>query len=70
MYQWTLYNQEIPALFYAFSSAMLTVVSLPFILTTDEMHLLRSGTIKAHDELLQSRVMGALHEQIGLDSLL
>ena len=45
IYNWTLFNQEIPAIFYAFSSAMLTVVSVWFILTADEKRLLRTGRI-------------------------
>ena len=41
--EWNFLHPEIPAIFYAFSSAMLTVVSVWFILTADEKLLLRTG---------------------------
>ena len=70
MYNWTLNNQEIPSIFYAFSSAMLSVVSVWFILTADEKRLLRTGAARVQREHMQLQVQGALHLQVGLDSLL
>ena len=70
IYNWTLFNQEIPAIFYAFSSAMLTVVSVWFILTADEKRLLRTGLAKAQGEGFKSLMIDALNQRVGLDSLL
>ena len=70
IYNWTLFNQEIPAIFYAFSSAMLTVVSVWFILTEDEKRLLRTGLAKAQGEGFKSLMIDALNQRVGLDSLL
>ena len=70
MYEWTLYNQQYPAIFYAFSSASLSVVSVWFILTAEEKRLLRTGAAKALDERVHSQVLLALRGQVGLDGLL
>ena len=70
IYQWTLYNQEIPAIFSAFISATLTVVSVWFMLTADEKHLLRTGQLKTMELSVEGRVQMTLHEQVGLHQLL
>ena len=68
--EWNFFHQEIPAIFYAFSSAMLTVVSVWFILTADEKLLLRTGRAKAQGEGFKSLMIDALNQRVGLDSLL
>ena len=68
--EWNFFHQEIPAIFYAFSSAMLTVVSVWFILTADEKRLLRTGLAKAQGEGFKSLMIDALNQRVGLDSLL
>ena len=45
IYEWSLYSQEIPAILSAFSSAMLTVLSVQFILTPNEKKLLLAGRV-------------------------
>ena len=70
IYQWFSYSQEIPAIFSSFSSAMLTVVSVWFMLTADEKHLLRTGQLKTMETSLEGRVQMTLHEQVGLHQLL
>ena len=42
---WIYYRSEIPAVIDAFSCAMLSVVSVWFILTADEKRLLRTGRV-------------------------
>jgi hypothetical protein len=49
---------------------MLTVVSVWFMLTADEKHLLRTGQLKAVEVSLEGRVQMTLHEQVGLHQLL
>ena len=68
--EWNFLHPEIPAIFYAFSSAMLTVVSVWFILTADEKLLLRTGRAKAQGEGFKSLMIDALNQRVGLDSLL
>lgn len=43
IFEWSIYSQEIPAILSAFSSAMLTVLSVQFILTPNEKKLLLTG---------------------------
>ncbi len=43
IYEWSIYSQEIPAILSALSSAMLTVLSVQFILTPSEKKLLLTG---------------------------
>jgi hypothetical protein len=68
MYSWSQAHQEIPAIISAFSSAVLIVVSVWFMLTADEKHLLRTGLANAVKMSLTSQVGKVLHEQIGLSS--
>jgi hypothetical protein len=70
MYQWFSYSQQYPAIFSSFSSAMLTVVSVWFMLTADEKHLLRTGQLKTMELSVEGRVQMTLHEQVGLHQLL
>jgi hypothetical protein len=46
IYEWSLYSQEIPAILSALSSAMLTVLSVQFILTPNEKELLLTGFLQ------------------------
>ena len=43
IFEWSIYSQEIPAILSALSSAMLTVLSVQFILTPNEKKLLLTG---------------------------
>ena len=70
MYQWFSFSQQYPAIFASFSSAMLTVVSVWFMLTADEKHLLRTGQLKTMELSVEGRVQMTLHEQVGLHQLL
>ena len=56
--------------FSAFISAKLTVVSVWFMLTADEKHLLRTGQLKTMELSVEGRVQMTLHEQVGLHQLL
>ena len=68
MFSWSEADQEIPAIISAFSSAALIVVSVWFMLTADEKHLLRTGLANAVKMSLTKEVVKVLHEQIGLSS--
>ena len=70
MYQWFSYSQQYPAIFSSFSSAMVTVVSVWFMLTADEKHLLLTGQLKTMELSVEGRVQMTLHEQVGLHQLL
>ena len=70
MYLWTVYNQQYAAIISAFSSAVLIVVAVWFMLTADEKHLLRTGQLKTMELSVEGRVQMTLHEQVGLHQLL
>ena len=70
IYSWTQYHQEIPAIISAFSSALLTVVSLFFILTQQEKQLLRTGRAAEEASGFDANVEMMLHQQLGLNQSL
>lgn len=70
IYQWTILTQENNAILAAFSSAMLVLLSVWFILTADEKQLLRTGVAVQVEISLGNTVETALHNQIGLDQVL
>jgi hypothetical protein len=45
-------------------------VSVWFMLTADEKHLLRTGQLKTMELSVEGRVQMTLHEQVGLHQLL
>jgi hypothetical protein len=68
---WEFSHQEIAAIISALSSALLSVVSVWFMLTADEKRVLTSGTLKDQDQsasrlLLESK----LHQELNLDGSL
>ena len=70
MYLWTVYNQQYAAIISAFSSAVLIVVSVWFMLTADEKHLLRTGLLKTIENSVEGRVELTLREKVGLNQSL
>ncbi len=70
MYQWTLYNQQYAAICSAVSIAFLIVVSVWFMLTADEKHLLRTGLTLSQDHDVAFVVQRKLREKVGLHQLL
>ena len=70
MYSWSQAHQEIPAIISAFSSAVLIVVSVWFMLTADEKHLLRTGLLKTIEDSVEGRVELTLREKVGLNQSL
>jgi hypothetical protein len=70
MYDWTLVTQELNALIYAFSSALLSIISVEFMLTAEEKRILRYGLEKASDNNVAQQVELTLQRQIGLAQLL
>jgi hypothetical protein len=72
IYDWTLSNQEIPAILSSLSSAVLSAVSVEFILTKEEKALLRTGLAQssALDRSVAKQVEMTLERKIGLHQLL
>ena len=70
MFDWTLVTQELNALISAFSSAVLSIFSVQFMLTAEEKRVLRYGLEKASENSVAQQVELTLQRQIGLDQLL
>lgn len=72
IYDWTLSNQEIPAILSVLSSAVLSAVSVEFILTKEEKALLRTGVAQSSDldRSVAKQVEMTLERKIGLHQLL
>ena len=69
IYNWTLLTQENNAILAALSSAMLTVMSVWFMLTADEKRLLRTGRAVAVETSETQTVEAFLHARIGLNQV-
>ena len=69
IYNWTLLTQENNAILAALSSAMLTVMSVWFMLTADEKRLLRTGRAVAVETSATQTVEAFLHARIGLNQV-
>jgi hypothetical protein len=66
IYEWSLNNQQIPAIIAVFDSALLVFVSVWFMLTADDTHLLRTGQLKPKEISVEGRVEMTLRDTLGL----
>ena len=66
IYEWSLHNQQIPAIIAVFDSALLVFVSVWFMLTADDKHLLRTGQLKPKEVSVEGRVEMTLRDTLGL----
>jgi hypothetical protein len=70
VYEWAYFSQEIPAILSALSSAMLTVLSLLFIVTPAEKNLLCTGRSASEAGSVETVVSRQLNDLVGLNQLL